>query len=317
MGHRATLLAEAAAPRRRLMGEARRLARRGLRVLAVGERAVPAGATLDEGLVEGVTFLGFLAYSDPVRPTAAAAVRNLRRAGVDIVMITGDHPNTAESIASELGLVNGKQIMTGPELDALRDDELAATVSQVAVFARVTPFHKVRVVRALQRAGRVVAMTGDGANDAQAIRLADVGIAFGERSTPATREAADLLVTDNRIETIVGALLEGRALWASTRAAAAILVGGNLGEIAFTVAGAAASGRQEPPRPRAAAGPDGRRGASLGRRPGTHRAIGRTAPIASTGPPPLRHHHRPGLLPIHCEIVRASPTTRLLPPITR
>jgi cation-transporting ATPase I len=128
-------------------------------------------------------------------------------------------------------------------VDALGDDELAAAVSQVAVFARVTPFHKVRVVRALQRAGRVVAMTGDGANDAQAIRLADVGIAFGEQATQATREAADLLVVDDRIESIVGALLEGRALWASTREAAAILVGGNLGEIAFTVAGAAAAGR--------------------------------------------------------------------------
>jgi len=232
-----------AARRRRLMGEARRLARRGLRVLAVAERAVPEGATLDEGLVDGVTFLGFLAYSDPVRATAAEAVRNLRRAGVEIVMITGDHPNTAESIALELDLVNGKRIMTGPEVDALGDDELAAAVSQVAVFARVTPFHKVRVVRALQRAGRVVAMTGDGANDAQAIRLADVGIAFGEQATPATREAADLLVVDDRIESIVGALLEGRALWASTREAAAILVGGNLGEIAFTVAGAAAAGR--------------------------------------------------------------------------
>jgi magnesium-transporting ATPase (P-type) len=111
------------------------------------------------------------------------------------------------------------------------------------VFARVTPFHKVRVVRALQQTGRVVAMTGDGANDAQAIRLADVGIAFGEQATPVAREVADLLVTDNRIETIVDALLEGRALWASTREAAAILVGGNLGEIAFTVAGTVATGR--------------------------------------------------------------------------
>jgi cation-transporting ATPase I len=229
--------------RRRLMSEARRLARRGLRVLAVAERLVPAGTKLDEDLVEDVTFLGFLAYSDPVRATAAAAVRNLRRAGVDIMMITGDHPNTAESIASELDLINGKQIMTGPELDALGDDELTAAVTQVAVFARVTPLHKVRVVQALQRAGRVVAMTGDGANDAQAIRLADVGIAFGERSTPAAREAADLLVVDNRIEIIVEALLEGRALWASTREAAAILVGGNLGEVAFTVAGAVAAGR--------------------------------------------------------------------------
>jgi cation-transporting P-type ATPase I len=232
-----------AARRRRLMAGARRLARRGLRVLAVAERTVPAGTRLDEQLVEEVNFVGFLAYSDPVRATAAAAVRDLRRAGVDIVMMTGDHPNTAASIASELDLTNGRAVMTGPEVDRLSDDELAAAVSHVAVFARVTPMHKVRVVLALQRAGRVVAMTGDGANDAQAIRLADVGIAFGEQATPPTREAADLLVTDNRIETIVDALLEGRALWASTRDAAAILVGGNLGEVAFTVAGTLAAGR--------------------------------------------------------------------------
>jgi cation-transporting ATPase I len=232
-----------AARRRRLMGEARRLARRGLRVLAVAERAVPVGTALDEELVDKVDFLGFLAYSDPVRATAAEAVRHIRRAGVEIVMMTGDHPNTAESIAAELDLINGRRIITGPEVDRLSDDELAATVPQVAVFARVTPFHKVRVVRAFQQSGRVVAMTGDGANDAQAIRLADVGIAFGERATPATREAADLLVVDNRVETIVEALLEGRALWASTREAAAILVGGNLGEVAFTVAGTVATGR--------------------------------------------------------------------------
>jgi cation-transporting P-type ATPase I len=229
--------------RRRLMAEARRLARRGLRVLAVAERTVPAGTRLDEDLVEEVNFVGFLAYSDPVRATAAAAVRSLRRAGVDVVMMTGDHPNTAASIAAELGLINGKAIMTGPEVDGLSDDELAAAISHIAVFARVTPFHKVRLVRALQRSGRVVAMTGDGANDAQAIRLADVGIAFGDQATPPTREAADLLVTDNRIEIIVDVLLEGRALWASTREAAAILVGGNLGEVAFTVAGTIVSGR--------------------------------------------------------------------------
>ena len=232
-----------AARRRRLMAAARRLARRGLRVLAVAERTVPAGTKLDEDLVEETNFVGFLAYSDPVRATAAAAVENLRRAGVDIVMMTGDHPTTAASIATELDLINGKAIMTGPEIDDLSDDELAAVVSQVAVFARVTPSHKVRVVRALQQLGRTVAMTGDGANDAQAIRLADVGIAFGEQATPPTREAADLLVTADRIETIVDALLEGRALWASTRDAAAILVGGNLGEVAFTLAGSVAAGR--------------------------------------------------------------------------
>jgi cation-transporting ATPase I len=231
------------AKRRRLMNHAHRMARRGLRVLAVAERPMPTARSVDEHRVDGLAFVGFIAYSDPVRPEAADALRDVQRAGVDVVMITGDHPSTAASIASELQLVNGRRMVTGPDLDAMSDEELAGTLPGVAVFARVTPVHKVRIVRALQQAGRVVAMTGDGANDAQAIRLADVGIAFGERSTPAARDAADLVVVDDRVETIVDALLEGRALWASARDAAAILVGGNLGEIGFMVAGSAIDGR--------------------------------------------------------------------------
>jgi cation-transporting ATPase I len=152
-------------------------------------------------------------------------------------MVTGDHPSTAEAIATELGLHNRAQLMTGADIDRLDDDALAAAVGQVGVFARVTPMHKVRIVRALQATGRVVAMTGDGANDAPAIRLADVGIALGEGSTTAARQAADMVVTDERIETIVQAALEGRALWSSVRDAVSILVGGNLGEILYTVAG--------------------------------------------------------------------------------
>jgi cation-transporting ATPase I len=229
--------------RRRLMERAHDMAKRGLRVLAVAERDVPAAASLDADRIEGLAFVGFIAYSDPVRPEAAAALGDLQRAGVEVVMITGDHPSTAASIASELDLVDGKRIVTGPDLEAMDDDELADALPGIAVFARVTPLHKVRIVRAFQRAGRVVAMTGDGANDAQAIRLADVGIAFGERSTPAAKEAADLVVVDDRVETLVDALLEGRALWASARDAASILVGGNLGEIGFMVAGSAIDGR--------------------------------------------------------------------------
>ncbi len=229
--------------RRRLMDHAHRMARRGLRVLAVAERDLPAATSLEEHGVDGLAFVGFIAYSDPVRPEAADALRNLQRAGVEVVMITGDHPSTAASIASELHLVNRKRMLTGPDLDAMGDSELADALPGVAVFARVTPLHKVRIVRAFQQAGRVVAMTGDGANDAQAIRLADVGIAFGERSTSAARDAADLVVVDDRVETIVDALLEGRALWASAREAAAILVGGNLGEIGFMIAGSAIDGR--------------------------------------------------------------------------
>jgi magnesium-transporting ATPase (P-type) len=169
-------------------------------------------------------------------------VRDLNDAGVSVVMITGDHPSTAEGIASELGILNGHPTVTGAELDELDDDELTERLPGVSVFARVTPAHKVRIVTALQRSGAVVAMTGDGANDAPAIRLADVGIALGKRSTEAARDAADLVVLDDRIEVLVDAIGEGRGMWVSVRDAVAVLVGGNLGEIGFIVGGSVLAG---------------------------------------------------------------------------
>ncbi len=219
------------------------LARRGARVLAVAERRASSRADLHDDRVRDLCLVGFLALSDPVRPEAASAVRGLQGAGVDIVMLTGDHPSTAEGVASELGILNGRRVVTGPELDELDDGHLDRLLPDVSVFARVTPSHKVRLVLAYQRHGRAVAMTGDGANDAPAIRLADVGVALGENSTSAARGAADLLVLDGRIETIIDAIVEGRAMWVSVRDAIAILLGGNLGETVFTVVASAAGGR--------------------------------------------------------------------------
>jgi cation-transporting P-type ATPase I len=232
-----------AAARRRLDREVDRLARQGLRVLAAAEGPATDVADLEDEHVGGLTLLGFLVLSDPIRSTAATALAGLRRAGVDVVMVTGDHPSTAEGIAVELGILNGRRVLTGAELSALTDTELDAAVNDVSVFARVTPVDKVRIVAALQRRGQAVAMTGDGANDAPAIQLADIGIALGARSTPAARRAADVVVTDERIETIVDAIIEGRAMWSSVREALAILLGGNLGEVAFTVAATAVTGR--------------------------------------------------------------------------
>ncbi|HWC37632.1 MAG TPA: cation-transporting P-type ATPase, partial [Acidimicrobiales bacterium] len=229
--------------RRRLDAEVERLAQQGLRVLAVGERPWTGAAELEDEHLCDFELLGFVALADLVRSTAANAVRALRRAGVEVAMITGDHPSTAEAIAAELGILNGGGVLTGPDLDAKDDAALDEAVADVTVFARVTPSHKVRIVASYQRAGRVVAMTGDGANDAPAIRLAHAGVALGRRGTPAARAAADLVVTDDRIETIIDAIVEGRAMWASVRDALAILVGGNLGEVAFTLAGTAISGR--------------------------------------------------------------------------
>jgi cation-transporting ATPase I len=231
------------ARRRQLNNEVERLARQGLRVLAVAERpATPAEDLADEAIT-GLTLLGFVVLSDPIRPTAASAVSSLRRAGVDVVMVTGDHPSTAEGIAVELGILGGRRVVTGTELALLNDAELNAIIPDVSVFARVSPNDKVRIVAALQQRGQAVAMTGDGANDAPAIRLADVGIALGAHSTPAARRAADLVVTDERIETIVDAIIEGRGMWSSVREALAILLGGNLGEVTFTVAATAVTGR--------------------------------------------------------------------------
>lgn len=211
------------------------LGRRGYRVLAVAERRAETAGSLEDGRVRRLELIGLLAMADPVRASAAEAVTGLRAAGVDVVMVTGDHPSTAEAIAVELGLLNGGGILTGPALDDLTDDELQDRVDGIGVFARVSPAQKVRIVQALQRRGRTVAMTGDGANDAAAIQLADVGVAIGRHATNAAKEAADMVVTNDDIETLIDAILEGRAMWASVRDAVAVLVGGNLGEIGFTL----------------------------------------------------------------------------------
>ncbi len=234
------------ARRAELIAASEALAGRGLRVLAVAERQLDARERIADRHVVELCFRGFVAFADPVRETAKQAVDAMHKAGVGVVMITGDHPHTARAIATELGLletVDGGEVMTGAELEFLDDASLDERVEHIVVFARVTPGQKVRIVRSLQRRGRVVGMTGDGANDAPAIRLADVGIALGERATPAARRAADVVVTDERIETLVEAVLEGRALWRSVRDAVALLVGGNLGEIAFTVVGGVLEGR--------------------------------------------------------------------------
>ncbi len=231
-----------------VLGRVDRLARGGLRVLAVAERSAEIddlGVTgcLSDADLSGLTLLGLVALADPVRATAAGAVAGVRAAGVDVVMVTGDHPSTAEGIAAELGILGGRQVVTGAELDRLSDDQLDAKLPRISVFARVSPSDKVRIVAAYQRAGLPVAMTGDGANDAAAIRLADVGLALGERCTPAARDAADIVIADGRIETIVDAIIEGRALWAAVRDAIAILLGGNLGEVIFTAGTTVLTGR--------------------------------------------------------------------------
>jgi cation-transporting ATPase I len=225
-----------------LLERAKELGSAGLRVLGVAEAKVATDHDLEQ--LPGLCFRGFVAFHDPVRPTSAQAVSDLHDAGVVTYMLTGDHPSTAEAIARQVGLLPpGGIVMSGGALAQFSDEELDAQLKRVRVFARVTPAQKVRIVRALQRAGRVVAMVGDGANDAPAIRLANVGIAVGRHSTAAARAAADVVLMDERIETLVHAIVEGRAMWASVRDAVSILVGGNLGEIGFTLAAGLVDGR--------------------------------------------------------------------------
>jgi P-type Ca2+ transporter type 2C len=196
-------------------------ARDGLRVLAVAMRTLPAGSTeyTAEAVECSLTFLGLMAMVDPPRPEVAVAVEQCHQAGIRIVMITGDYGLTAESIARRIGIVRGAhpRIISGSELESLDDEALAAALRDEVIFARVAPEHKLRVVRALQAVGNVVAVTGDGVNDAPALKQADIGVAMGITGSDVAKEAADMILTDDNFASIVGAIEEGRAVYANIK----------------------------------------------------------------------------------------------------
>jgi magnesium-transporting ATPase (P-type) len=198
-------------------------AREGLRVLAVATHALDPGAPLgglDAGNVErDLTFLGLAAMQDPPRPEVSAAVARCRRAGIRIIMITGDYGLTAASIARRIGIVGGEdpRIISGAELEAMGDTALLEVLREEIIFARVAPEHKLRVVAALQSLGHVVAVTGDGVNDAPALKKADIGVAMGVAGTDVAREAADMILTDDNFASIVDAVEEGRAVFANIK----------------------------------------------------------------------------------------------------
>jgi Ca2+-transporting ATPase len=208
---------------------ARELAAKGLRVIAVAERRDSARADAGTGL----TLLGLLAMIDPPRSEARAAVETCRSAGIRPVMITGDHPVTALAVAHDLGLCAAGRVVRGDELEAMSESELEQTVDGVDVYARVSPEHKLRLVRALQRRGHVVAMTGDGVNDAPALKSADIGVAMGRGGTDVSREAAAMTLLDDDFATIVAAVEEGRGIFANIRKYLSYLLSSNLGEIAL------------------------------------------------------------------------------------
>jgi Ca2+-transporting ATPase len=168
---------------------------------------------------------------DPPRPEVDAAIARCREAGVRVVMITGDHPLTARAVAAELGLADGAAVVTGGELERMTDAELQRRIAEIPVFARVSPAHKLRVVSAWQAAGQVVAMTGDGVNDAPALKQADVGIAMGISGTDVSREAAAITLTDDNFASIVAAVEEGRGVFDNIHKYLMYLLSANVGEI--------------------------------------------------------------------------------------
>ena len=211
------------------------LAGEALRTLGVAFRSLPKDAfvreKVDERIEHELVFLGLIGMIDPPRGEAKMAVARARAAGIRPIMITGDHPTTAAVIAEELGIVENGQAVTGAQLDQMTEETLERTVQKVSVYARVNPGHKLRIVDALQRNGATVAMTGDGVNDAPALKTADIGVAMGITGTDVSKEAADMILADDNFATIVAAVEEGRAIFSNIRKFLRYLLSSNIGEV--------------------------------------------------------------------------------------
>ena len=214
-----------------------RLAGEALRTLGVAFRSLPP-ETLDDGvdarIEEGLVFLGLVGMIDPPREEVKVAVDLAKGAGIRPMMITGDHPKTAAAIAQELDISAEGRAITGSELERLPDEELEQEVRESSVYARVNPEHKLRIVRALQKNGQVVAMTGDGVNDAPALKTADIGVAMGITGTDVSKEAADMVLTDDNFASIVAAVEEGRSIFSNIQKFLRYLLSSNIGEV-FTM----------------------------------------------------------------------------------
>ncbi|MBR1430621.1 cation-translocating P-type ATPase [Ruminococcus sp.] len=216
-----------AAMRRSLAERAEDMSQRALRVLAL---AVCTSEELDPQRRD-LVFLGFAGMTDPPREEAKTAIRKCSAASVKTVMITGDHKNTAVAVAKKAGLLKGGKAMTGAELDCLSDEELDRCIGEYTVFARVEPVHKLRIVRSFRRRGEIVTMTGDGVNDAPAVKEADVGVAMGVTGTDVTKQAADVILMDDNLATLVNAVEQGRCVYANIRKFVRYLLSCNIGEV--------------------------------------------------------------------------------------
>ncbi|MBW4506724.1 MAG: cation-translocating P-type ATPase [Scytonematopsis contorta HA4267-MV1] len=238
IGTKATPLTEK--QRQLILGQNDQMASNGLRVLGFSYKPIaqvpPEGS--DEKSETDLVWLGLVGMLDAPRPEVRAAVEECRQAGIRPVMITGDHQLTAKAIAKDLGIAEGgDRVLTGQELQRMSDQELEQNVDEVSIYARVSPEHKLRIVQALQRRGRFVAMTGDGVNDAPALKQADIGIAMGITGTDVSKEASDMVLLDDNFATIVAATKEGRVVYTNIRRFIKYILGSNIGEV-LTVAAA-------------------------------------------------------------------------------
>lgn len=222
--------------RREILKKNSEMAQGALRVLALAYRDIndvsSEAALTEENVEQKLIFLGLAGMIDPPRPSAIHSIQACRRAGIRTVMITGDHQLTAQAVGKELGLLaRGSQVLTGVQLDQLSDSELQQEAEYTTVYARVTPKHKLRIVRALKRSGHIVAMTGDGVNDAPAVKEADIGIAMGKAGTDVTKEASAMVLADDNFSTIAAAIEEGRGIYDNIRKFIRYLLSCNVGEV--------------------------------------------------------------------------------------
>ena len=210
-----------------ILDAARKLANDAFRVLAVAFKPDAKQENLESKMI----FLGLVGIMDPPRPEAKSAIETCQEAGIKVVMITGDHPVTAQAVASELNLLKTGLIITGVELESMDDTALERKIENIDVYARVSPAHKLRIVTALQKNDHIVAMTGDGVNDAPALKKADIGVAMGITGTDVTKEAAAMTLTDDNFASIVAAVEEGRAIYGNIKKYLMYLLSSNIGEI--------------------------------------------------------------------------------------
>lgn len=231
---------------REILQKARLMANEGLKPIILAYQELNEGFKLkDHDLANNLTLIGLLGMADPLRTEAKEAVEAVQQAGVRVLMLTGDHRLTAASIAKKAGIQNAEQVLKGEDLEKLSEGELKKLIKTTNVYARVTPLHKLKIVKLLQKEGQVVAMTGDGVNDAPALISADIGVAMGQGGTDVARSASDIILKDNNFATIVAAIEEGRAIFDNLQKVILYLISTNLGEV-LTIVGGLVLGLQLP-----------------------------------------------------------------------